>query len=323
MRVVSTLGASALLLAAATSSACLSATHKRVGEPPPVQASGDPAVIARGAYLAKNVARCEECHSERDWAYVSGPVKEGTEGIGGQVFGEDQGYPGTFVAGNLTPVGLGEWTDAEIAQAIVAGLHRDGGVMFPVMAYPNFRVLTAPDLTALVSWIRTLPPLGQGTPPSDFGFPMGLISRTIPEPWAPATLPEGDEIARGRYLATVGQCVECHSQTEKGRPIAGLELAGGRALTTPAGDVVWSSNLTPDPETGLGAWTREVFVARFKAFAPQVGVHVPKVDGVPQTVMPWAVYAGMSEEDLGAIYAWLRTVPAVPNLVDEWGDAGG
>ena len=106
--------------------------------------------------------------------------------------------------------------------------------------------------------------------------------------------------------------MECHTQKDKGQNIPGMEYAGGMEFRFPDGNVLRSPNITPDPNTGIGNWTREAFINRFKmhANAPQ-----PVAKGGFQTVMPWTMYAGMTEEDLGAIYAYLQTVPAKENKV--------
>src|SRR5690606_35010597 len=128
------------------------------------------------------------------------------------------------------------------------------------------------------------------------------------------TTPRPGEAAYGEYLAEVAGCRFCHTQQENGKEVPGVAFAGGLELAFEAGVVV-SANITPDPLTGIGGWTREAFVARFKAFADEV----PAVaDGDPNTVMPWSLYAGMTEEDLGAIYDYLRTVPPVELAVEKW-----
>jgi hypothetical protein len=71
-------------------------------------------------------------------------------------------------------------------------------------------------------------------------------------------------------------------------------------------------------ETGIGSWTEEAFIKRFKAYADSAGRHIPYVKGGPQTVMPWTILAGMTEKDLAAIYAYLRTVPAINNPVEKF-----
>ena len=93
-----------------------------------------------------------------------------------------------------------------------------------------------------------------------------------------------------------------------------MNLAGGRLYEIPgdpAAPKVVATNLTPDGETGIGSWTREVFLGVFKLGAGGVGGGAPVARGGKNTVMPWLQYAGMRDEDLGAVYAYLRSLAAV------------
>jgi hypothetical protein len=96
-----------------------------------------------------------------------------------------------------------------------------------------------------------------------------------------------------------------------------MAFAGGFLFGLPAG-ALRSNNITPDEETGIGSWTREQFITRFKSMDPVT--HPPKVVAPQEfnTVMPWTMYAGMTEEDLGSLYDFLRTVPKVKNAVQVW-----
>ena len=105
-------------------------------------------------------------------------------------------------------------------------------------------------------------------------------------------------IERGRAVARLGDCIACH--TTEGGP----EMAGGRALVTPFG-TVWSTNITPDPKTGLGAWS-------FGAFdrAMRKGVAADGHNLYP--AMPYPSYAKTTEADMKALWAYLtKGVPAV------------
>jgi hypothetical protein len=75
-------------------------------------------------------------------------------------------------------------------------------------------------------------------------------------------------------------------------------------------------NITPDSATGIGTWTEDAFVEKFKSNldAAEKGGNPGKFN----TLMPWAMYGKMKEEDLRAIYAYLRTVPAIKNKVEKW-----
>lgn len=274
-----------------------------------------PERVARGRYLAHHVNVCIDCHSTRDWSRFSGPIVVGTEGKGGERFAREYGFPGEFYAKNITPTALSTWTDGELERLMTTGVARDGRAMFPVMPYPNYAELCQDDVDALIAYVRTLAPLAGAYPDAQLDFPANLLVKTLPfERERPACPSPADTVAYGAYLLNAASCVECHTKTEYGRQV-GARLAGGFAFTLPGG-VVTSANITPDVETGIGNWTKEAFIARFRG---HLGVDEPVVrPGEMQTLMPWQMYSGMSEQDLGAIYEYLRTVAPVNNSVVKW-----
>ena len=271
--------------------------------------------VERGRYLANHVTVCIDCHSSRNWTVFSGPVQPGTEGRGGERFGEEEGFPGIFFAANITPAGIGEWSDGEILRTITSGVTRTGRAMFPVMPYTSYRTLSEDDAESIVAYLRTLKPIEGSYPAAHLNFPMNLIVRTIPQPYAPSPAPDkSNTLAYGQYLTTIAGCAECHTARVKGAPVAGMEFAGGKDFPLPRGGVVHSANITPDAKTGIGAWTRDAFISRFQNFRP--GQPQPQVaPGEFNTVMPWTMYAGMTDEDLGAIYTYLRTLKPIPHDV--------
>jgi hypothetical protein len=82
--------------------------------------------------------------------------------------------------------------------------------------------------------------------------------------------------------------------------------------------VVRSANLTPDEETGIGTWSQADFVNKFKFYDNPEGRVMPAASMEYNTVMPWTNFAGMTEQDLGAIYKYLRSVKAVKNKVEKF-----
>lgn len=105
------------------------------------------------------------------------------------------------------------------------------------------------------------------------------------------------QLQRGAYLARVGDCMACHT-TRGGQP-----YAGGRGIATPFGEVV-SPNITPDTQTGIGAWSADDFWRAMHNGRGRDGRFL-------YPVFPYPSYTKVSREDSDAIYAWLRTVPAV------------
>ena len=271
--------------------------------------------VERGRYLANHVTVCIDCHSTRDWSYFSGPVMPGTEGRGGEMFDARYGFPGTFYASNITPTGIGNWSDGEILRTITSGVTNSGRAMFPVMPYLSYSNLSEEDAEAIVAYLRTLKPIEGSYPAARLDFPMSLIVRTIPRQYMPHAAPgKSDGLAYGKYLTTIAGCAECHTQQVKGAPVAGMEFAGGFAFALPSGGTVKSANITPDMKTGIGNWSRGAFIFRFQYY--QGDIESTKIaPGKFNTIMPWTMYAGMTDEDLGAIYDYLRTVKPVANNV--------
>lgn len=280
-----------------------------------------PERVARGQYLAETVMGCVHCHSPRDWSRYAGPAQPPP--AGGDCWGDAEGVPGRVCATNLTPdprTGLGAWTDGEIMRAIREGVDRDGDALFPVMPYQEYRRLSDEDARALVAWIRTLDPVLDPVPQRRLRFPASFFITRIPEPLdGPVAGPDPDDpVARGEYLAEIGGCRFCHTPLDETRqPIAERAFAGGHEFTMEWGRVR-APNLTPHP-TGLGGRREENFVSLFRAFQdPSLGTF--QVTTGQNSVMPWHSLAGMTDDDLRAIWAYLQTVEPIPSLVDVWPD---
>lgn len=102
---------------------------------------------------------------------------------------------------------------------------------------------------------------------------------------------------------------------EKGERIAEKYIAGGMDFNLPDGTVVRSSNITPDKQTGIGTWTEQQFIARFKLYSDSTFIPYAVGPGDFKTVMPWTSYTHMEEHDLKALYAYLQSIPVVSNTV--------
>jgi mono/diheme cytochrome c family protein len=111
------------------------------------------------------------------------------------------------------------------------------------------------------------------------------------------------QIARGRYLATVGDCAACHTL-----PGSGHAYAGGRAIETPFGEIL-APNITPDRQTGIGAWTDQEFIDAMTKGTGRDGDHL-------YPAMPYTYYTKLTRDDALAIRAYLNTVQAVYNPVN-------
>ncbi|MDP1677541.1 MAG: cytochrome C [Bacteroidota bacterium] len=278
-----------------------------------------PERIERGKYLSDHVAGCIDCHSTRDWNTLYGPIVEGTEGKGGDVFSEQMGFPGNYFASNITPAGVENWTDGELLRAITTGVSKNGDALFPIMPYHAFGKVDEEDIKSIIAYVRTLKRIENKVPESTSNFPMNFIINTMPQKADFHKMPDKSDVLNyGKYLITMADCIDCHTKkTDKGELIVGLEYAGGFEFSLPGG-IVRSMNITPDIETGIGKWGKDFFIKRFKLYADSSYENRPVYQGSFNSVMPWTMMAGMTEEDLGAIYTYLRTVKPVKNVVEKF-----
>ncbi len=290
--------------------------------PPPAVITLEPTAerLARGKYLSDHVTGCTACHSERDWTRFSGPVKADRIGVGGQEF--SLGGAGTLYAKNITPAAIGSWTDGELQRAVIAGVSKDGTPLFPLMPYPHFGVMAADDMHAILAYVRSWRAIESQVPPRTLNFPMNLMVRTIPAAGRPQPRPSPDDkVAYGRYMARAALCSDCHTpMDDRGQPVPGRDFAGGTEFLE-TGYRVRSANLTPDSDTGIGSWTEPQFIDRFKGFAVPPDAVLSDTERRQNTPMPWTEYAGMTREDLAAIYAFLRTQAPVTNRITKFPDA--
>jgi hypothetical protein len=268
-----------------------------------------PERLARGRYLATAVSGCSYCHSEHEWSKREMPILPGREGVGEVVPFLD--LPGRVVAPNLTPdpeTGAGTWTDDQLARAIREGIGHDGRALFPLMAYPRYREMSDQDLAAVIVYLRSLPPVHHELPTTEISFPVRYLIRNVPQPLAgPVSSPDPSErVAWGKYLATIAGCEDCHTPTIQGQEIAGLKFAGGAVLSAPAWQAA-ASNLTPDP-SGISYYDEALFLEAMHTGYVKARALNP--------IMPFAFYGRMTDDDLKAIFAYLRTLPQVKHRVD-------
>jgi mono/diheme cytochrome c family protein len=285
--------------------------------------------VQRGAYLAQGIARCFWCHAPLDDGDPATP-KAGTLGWGDVL---DEKTP--VVAPNITPdgeTGIGRWSDTEVVRAIREGIGRDGRRLRGDHPSHYYSVMTDEDAGAIVAYLRSLAPRRRSLPRS---APQRDPGETVQPPVRPALaadLQSGK--GRGAYLVQLGECRGCHTTTTRdGRPERGMEFGGGRrfriekgfgiefdpdpaftagARAAAAGDaaVVASANLTPDA-SGIAFYTREVFVQTIRTG------HVAGVRRL-SAAMPWVFFRTMTDEDLGAIFDYLRALPPVRHRVSNF-----
>jgi mono/diheme cytochrome c family protein len=292
-------------------------TKPNVGAAPTLSITATPALIERGRYLYHYQAACVACHTPWDTTKFSFPPIAGKEGSGGSKFGRESGVPGVIYASNITPSGLSDWSDGEIYRALTAGVNKQGDALFPLMPYAHYAKLSEPDLHAIIAYMRTMPAIENVVQKRLLNFPMNIIVRLIPaEAKPPAVTPPETDPTYGAYVTNAASCLHCHTRSNHGKIKEGSEYSGGVEFPLEDGSVVRSANITSDMATGIGAWTKEIFIKRFRD-SMVMSLHTPKA-GEFNTVMPWTSYAGMSDTDLGAMFNYLKSLPAVSNKVEKF-----
>src|SRR5690349_16754136 len=232
--------------------------------PSDIKVSMTPERIARGKYIFEGIADCDGCHSQRDFTRVIGPVVPEGRGRGNVLSEWIPALPGRVVASNITPdreTGIGQWTDGEKIRAIREGIGRDGRALFPMMNYEGFRHMSDDDVQSLVAYLNSLAPVRHSLPPTQLDFPVNLLIKGAPKPTPSVAAPNpSDRLKYGEYLVAIGGCISCHTPEEKGAPAPGKEYGGGQKFEAPAYGTVYSANITPDLETGIGKWSEQFFV---------------------------------------------------------------
>jgi mono/diheme cytochrome c family protein len=263
----------------------------------PLSAGAQTAQIARGEYLVKGPMGCGNCHTQK------GPDLMPNESLalaGGQRFA---GPFGLSFSKNLTPdvdTGIGTWSNAEIVRALREGVSKEGAVLGPPMPVRFYNKLSDEDAMAVAAYLKSLRPIRNEVGEAKFRIPLQPQPPAAGNPAPPRT----DKIAYGGYVANSAHCFECHTVPGPDAQLGG----GGRPFSAIEGKVVRSANITADVETGIGAWSDEQIKAAIRDGVDKDGRRL-----VPP--MPYPFFKNMTAEDLDALVAFLRTVPAVKNAV--------
>ena len=255
--------------------------------------------IERGRYLVEGILTCGNCHSPR----APGGVVDSTRLYSGGPQTWDE--PAFTVKGpNITPdpdTGIGRWSAADMKRAIQEGIRPNGSRIAPIMPTHFYTVFSPGDLDAVVAYLRSVPAVHNQVPPPI--YKTALPSEVFPGADKPPSESDlRDPVERGRYLATVGHCMECHTPGAIGHhDFTGGLGKGGQKFLGPWGESV-SRNITSHKETGIGAWSdAEIKRTITEGIRPDGSRLKPP--------MGFAWYARMNDEDLTAIVAYLRTVP--------------
>ncbi len=269
-----------------------------------------PQRLERGRYIATALSGCLYCHSRHDWAAPGTPIVRGSEGAGDVQPETD--LPGRIVAPNLTPdpeTGAGKWTDDQLARAIREGVGHDGRALFPMMPYTHYRAMSDEDLASVIVYLRSLPAVRHELPKTEIIFPVRYLIRSAPEP-VTSPVSEGadasDPIKHGAHLVNLAGCGDCHTPQVKGENVPGMEFAGGAMFAGPWGQVA-SANLTPDP-SGMPYYDEPLFLEVIRTGYVKARPLNP--------IMPVMVYKNLTDSDLKAMFAYLRTLKSVRHQVD-------
>jgi mono/diheme cytochrome c family protein len=256
-------------------------------------------VVERGAYLAR-AADCMVCHTTQ----------------GGKEYAGGLGFKlpfGTLYSTNITPdkeTGIGDYSDQDFLNALHRGTRRDGARLYPAMPYTSYTYITDADGLAIKAYLFSLAPVRAAPPANTLVFPFN--QRWAMAFWSalfnPDTRFEPDtskspEWNRGAYLAeALAHCGECHTPRNLAFALNNRRKFGG-ALT--AG---WRAfNISSDKATGLGAWSDdEIFSYLSTGHAAGHGTASgPMGEAVDQS------FSQLAPEDIRAMVAYLRSVPAI------------
>ncbi|HET9388014.1 MAG TPA: c-type cytochrome [Steroidobacteraceae bacterium] len=256
-------------------------------------------LVERGRYLAR-AADCASCHTKPD----------GQPFAGGRAFV----LPfGTIYSTNITPdaeTGIGAYTDADFLRAVHQGIARDGTRLYPAMPFASYTYLTDADALAIKAYLFSLPPVQSARTTDSLRFPFN--QRWLMSIWSALFNPDrrfqangsrSAEWNRGAYLAeALGHCGECHTPRnifqalDNRRKFSGARQAGWRSF-----------NLTPDPQGGVGAWSREE-LTRFIAGGHASGhgsAGGPMGEAVDMSLQH------LTPADIQALVTYISSVPAV------------
>lgn len=277
-----------------------------------------PERLARGKYLVEGLLQCPFCHSDIDFSKRPAVPFPGKK-FGGYVFPDYESgmpKPNLIVAPNISPdpeYGAGTWKDADFVRALRRGIGHDGRTLFPLMPYEFFRNLSDEDLASVIVYVRSQPASHVKEPKIELTDEIKKAFKPLdPLPHVPEP-DRSDRVAYGKYLVTVGHCAGCHSTyDDKGNAIPGMDFAGGGALVgdwNGDGKVVTVNalNLTPDA-SGIGYYSEDMFIDVLR----HGGFKTRQLS----SIMPWVFFRNLSDDDLKAMYAYLRTLKPVCHHVD-------
>jgi mono/diheme cytochrome c family protein len=213
--------------------------------------------------------------------------------------------PFDVTAPNITSdkeTGIGLWSADDIKKLMTTGMRPNGVPIANVMPTGFYKVMTARDLDSIAAYLRTVPPVSNKVPAPV--YKIALPQTFVPNAQNQMTDADmSDKLKRGFYLVTIAHCMECHSPlSPKGRDFTKTG-GGGFEFKGPWG-VSLSRNITSSKTKGLGGWTD----AEIKRAVTQ---GVSRDGSKLKPPMGFEFYAKMTPDDLDAIVAYIRAVPAI------------
>jgi Cytochrome C oxidase, cbb3-type, subunit III len=258
--------------------------------------------LQRGGYLVNGILRCFTCHSPHDSTQAGWPPVEAQKGGGSVYFRRDSFY---MIAPNISPdpeTGAGKWSDDMFVRAIREGIGHDGRAL-EYMPFWTFASLSDEDLASVIVYMRSIPAVKNQLPPRYMSEKFEKSAQDEPRQRIEA-VPQPDlstNLAKGRYLITIGECEGCHTGWYDRNP--GF-FGGGNIIHISKNDSVCSPNLTPDL-TGVGGWNDAVFSSVMKTGK----------SGHLNRIMPWIAFRNISDSDLSCMLTALKSLPPVNHQI--------
>jgi mono/diheme cytochrome c family protein len=306
----------------------LGCTGKYIRPTTAVKVSATPEMLERGGYIVNQNAACGACHTSREGGTFKDFLEKGEStdkflGGGNYLVVEDIGK--VWIP-NITPdvqTGIGGWSDDEIMRAVRDGIAKDGHLMMPMMPFASYQHMSDRDAEAVVAYLRSVPPVKLDKPrqETDLGV-MGnfFIGHGVAHHLPAKNVPEvsrANKVEWGKYVMRLGHCWECHSS--KGMSPTDIDEKDFMAGYADPDPIVikqmgklYDRNLTPDVETGLGKYTAEQIKAALKN-----GTRLDGKKMAPPMSLMIPHFSGMTDEDLDALIAFLKSLPAVKNKIPE------
>jgi mono/diheme cytochrome c family protein len=255
-------------------------------------------LVKRGDYLVNGILTCGNCHTPK------GPTGDIMDKAfsGGLSWDEP---PFKVTAPNITQdqeTGIGSWTDAQIKTLLRTGVRPDGVHVAMIMPTGFYHIMTERDLDAVVAYLRTLKPINNKVADPIYKMPqLEIVFPGGEKPYTEAMM--SDKLKKGFYLATIAHCMECHTPMgPQGHNWAADLGRGGFEFPGPWGVSV-SRNITSSKTKGIGNWTDAEIKRAITTGVAKDGSHL-------KPPMGFHYYATLTADDLDAIVAYLRTVPA-------------